>query len=275
MFYFSLQKSRFLADCSIPSDSLLVYDDEDQYSAVGSLDNCSILEADNDLGFLSDLDRKFMNLATICSPPPPKLEQVEQIVQSVNTSMISVDTSESSVATGAVQVLKSDPPPTQQSTVTNVAETINKSESINTSSTVLMQQQPLYCLVERPPPTTVFLAEEPVQGMYLINGLAGAQGLVLQGSNILQNGVEQQGMYLIDGMSMYPGNVMLGNCPNLVNAGGLALSPVLLQGEKGIEQLQGSPPQDAQAGKSVEKTGVESGKVKNTNSAKLQVKSKK
>lgn len=254
--YFSLQKSRFLTDAQ--TDGLLAYHDEEQYAPLGSLDTCSILEADNDLSFLNDLDLKFMNLATICSPPLPKLEQieqVEQIVKSVNTSKISVNTSESSIAASSVQVVKSDQPPPQQSTITNVTETINKAETKSTNSTVFMQQQPLYCLMEHQAPTAMIFAEEPVQGMYLINGLAGAQGL------ILQNNIEQQGMYLIDGMSMFPGNVMLGNCPNLVSAGGLTVPPVLVQGEKGIKQIPGSPPQNAQAGKSQDKTGVESGSV--------------
>lgn len=278
MSYFTLQKSRFLNDSAPVNDSLLVYNDEEQYAPLGSLDNCSILGADNDLSFVSDLDRKFMHLATICSPPLPKLEQIEhvgQIIKSVNTSKISVNTSESSEATSSVQVVKSDQPPPQQSTITNLTEINNKSESINTNSTVLMQQQPLYCLVEHQAPTAMILAEEPVQGMYLINGLAGAQGLVLQGGNILQNSIEQQGMYLIDEMSMFPGNVMLGNYPNLVSAGGMAVPPVLVQGEKGIKQVPGSPPQNPQAGKSQDKPGVESGRVRNTTPAKLEIKSKK
>lgn len=260
--FFSLQKSRFLADICPLGDGLLMYNDEDQYSPVGSLDNCSILEADNSLDFLSDLDLKFMKLAMMCSPPP-KLEQIEQNVKSVNTSMIPVDTSECSVTTSAVQTVKSDQPAPQQSSIPNVTESINKSESINTSSTLLVQQQPLYCLVEHQAPTTVLFAEEPLQGMYLIKGLAGGQGLVLQGGNIPQNTLEQQGMYVIDGMSMLPGNIMVGNCSSLVSAGGLAASPVLVQGEKVRQQVQVVLPQDVQPGKSEDKTGADLRNVKN------------
>lgn len=216
-----------------------MYNDEGQYSSVGSLEHCSILEADHDLAFLDDLDPKLAILATVCSPPPPKLEQVEQIVKSVDTSI----KSESSVAASAVRFVQSDQPAPQQSTITSVTETINKSESINTSPTLLVQQQPLFCLVEHQAPSTVILTEEPVQGMYLINGLAGTQGLVLQGGNILQNAIEQQGMYLINGMAMFPGNIMLGNCPNLVNSGGIA--------ENVMQQLQDTQPEESK-----DKTGV-------------------
>ncbi|KAF4070847.1 hypothetical protein AMELA_G00278230 [Ameiurus melas] len=195
--YFS-QKARFLAVRPALSDTLLMYNDEGQYSPVDSLDDFSILEADNDMGFLDNLDTKFVNLATICSPPPAKLEEVEHIVKSVETNI----KSESSIATSADLVVKSDQPPPQQSTITNLTETINKSSSINTSPTLLIQQQPLYCLVEHQAPSAVIFAEEPVQGLYLINGLAATQGLVFQGGNVLQNAVEQQGIYLIDGMPM-------------------------------------------------------------------------
>lgn len=269
IFYFSLQKSRFLADSAALTDSLLVYNDEGEYSPADTIDFDSILEADNDLSFLNDLNATFFNLATVCSPPPPKLEQT---VKSVATS----------VATSEVQVVKSEQPPPQQSTNTSVTETINYqskdttvTEAINKSgsSTLLMQQQPLYCLVEHQAPSAMILAEEPVQGMCLINGLAGAQGLVFQGGNVIHKGIEQQGMYLIDGMSMLQGNIVLGNCQNLINAGSLAVPSVLVQGEKGRQQL----PQDPQPleTKVEGKPAVGSGNVKNAKPAKLQVKSKK
>lgn len=248
-----------------------MYNDEGQYSPVGSLESCCILEAENDLGFLKDLDYKFGNLATVCSPPPlqPKFEEVEQIAESVETSI----KSESSVATSAVQIVKSDSPPPQKSTISSVTETqhINASGSMNTGSTLLAQQQPLYCLVEHQAPSTVIFAEEPVQGMYLINGLAGTQGLVLHGGNILQNTLEQQGMYLIDGMSMLQGNIMLG--PNLVNAASLPVPSAEAQGETGKQSFQSS--QGEQPGQSEDKAHVGSGKEKSTKPAKMQVKSKR
>lgn len=229
-----------------------MYNDEGQNSPVGSIGCCSILQDENGLGFLDDLDPKFVNLATICSPPPPKLENVEQIFKSVDTSL----KSESSVATSAVQVVQSDQPPPQQSTITNVIETINKSDSINSNLTLLIQQQPLYYLVKHQAPSAIIFAEEPIQEMYLINGPARTQGLVLQGGNILQNAVEQEEMYLIDGMPMLQGNIMLGNCLNLASAGSLALSTVVVQGQEGRKQLQVSLPQDTQPGNSEDENRV-------------------
>ncbi|XP_060773606.1 desmoglein-2.1-like isoform X5 [Neoarius graeffei] len=246
------QKTGFLADNPVLNDSPLMYNDEGQNSPVGSIGCCSILQDENGLGFLDDLDPKFVNLATICSPPPPKLENVEQILKSVDTSL----KSESSVATSAVQVVQSDQPPPQQSTITNVIETINKSDSINSNLTLLIQQQPLYYLVKHQAPSAIIFAEEPIQEMYLINGPARTQGLVLQGGNILQNAVEQQEMYLIDGMPMLQGNIMLGNCLNLASAGSLALSTVLVQGQEGRKQLQVSLPQDTQPGNSEDENRV-------------------
>ncbi|TSK58113.1 Desmoglein-2 [Bagarius yarrelli] len=194
--YFT-QKASFLADLAL-SDSLLVYNDEGQYS-LDATDLDTILEVDNDLSFLNDLDMKFFNLATLCSPQTAKSEQLEQIVTSEKTST----KSESSVGSNAVQVVESDQSSLKQNTSMNVNETINYQStntskvseavnelaSVNASSTLVMQQQPLYCLVEHQTPSAVIVAEQPVQGMYLINGLTGAQGLILQGGNTLQDAV--------------------------------------------------------------------------------------
>lgn len=243
-----------------------MYNDEGQYSPGDNLNLDSILEADNDLSFLNALDTRFSHLANICSPPPPQIEQTKQVVESAETSI----ENKSSVAKVTETI-------NYQSTNTTVTEGINQSGNVNTSSTLLVQQQPLYCLVEHQAPSAVLLAEDAVQGMYLINGLAGAQGLVLQGGNILQNASDQHGMYLIDRRSTLQGNIMLGNCPNLVNAGSLAVSPVLVHGESSKNQLHVSLSQDAQPEKSnkEDKSDVDSGDVKNAKPAKLPVKSKK
>lgn len=257
----SLQK----ASCGHPptKDSLLVYDFEGQDSPVGSMGCCSLLESENDLEFLNNLGPKFMTLAEICIPPRPSPppHKIEQIIKSVDTTI----KSESSVTTSTVQISESvapppqPPPPAQQSSVTSVTKTINQSSDIsmmNTSQTFLVQQKPLYYLVEQQVPSTMILAERSAHGTYLINGPTGNNGLILQGGKIAQDTLEQQGMYLIDGASMLQGNMMLGNCTNSTSAGSLTLPTVLFQGGKKV--LQGTLPRVSPPGDSDKGTGEKS-----------------
>ncbi|KAL0164240.1 hypothetical protein M9458_039993, partial [Cirrhinus mrigala] len=176
------------------TDGLLSYEYEGQGSPAGSVGRCSILESDNDLEFLNNLGSKFLTLAEICHPPKPSLSppKTEQVVKSVETS---------SVSSSTVQVTKTMPPP-QQSSVTKV-EMVNKSATLPTakaSQTVFVQQQPLYYLVEQQIPNTVFV-ESPTQGLYVINGNPGTEGLILQGGNVSQATLSrgQQAMYVING----------------------------------------------------------------------------
>lgn len=192
-----LQKASCAAAKPPLTDSLLGYEYEGQDTPAGSVGCCSLLESDNDLEFLNNLGSKFLTLADICRPPkPPKTEQV---VKSVETSYKSESTS-----TSTIQVTKTTPPPqqVQQSSVTKV-ETVNKSATLpsaKASQTLFVQQQPLFYLVEQQMPNTVFV-ESPTQGLYVINGNPGTEGLILQGRNVSQATLSrgQQAMYVING----------------------------------------------------------------------------
>lgn len=129
------------------------------------------------------------------------------MVKSVETGF----KSESSVTTSTLQVTKATPPPeqVQQTSITKVVETVNKSATLpkaKTSQTVFVHQQPLYYLVEQQIPSTVLVADNATQGMYVINGHPGTEGLILQGANIGQATLSrgQQAMYLINGAPVAP-----------------------------------------------------------------------
>lgn len=65
---------------------------------------------------------------------------------------------------------------------------------------LFVQQQPLLYLLEQQIPNTVFV-ESPTQGLYVINGNPGTEGLIFQGGNISQVSLSrgQQTMYVING----------------------------------------------------------------------------
>uniref|UniRef100_A0A673NI35 Si:ch73-74h11.1 n=1 Tax=Sinocyclocheilus rhinocerous TaxID=307959 RepID=A0A673NI35_9TELE len=199
--YFS-QKVSCLAANPPLTDGLLLYEYEGQGTPAGSVGRCSLLESDNDLEFLNNLGSKFLTLAELCLPPKPSLPppNTEHVVKSVETSF----KTESSVSTNTIQITKTIPPPqeVQQSSVTKV-ETVNKSATLPSakpSQTLFVQQQPLFYLVEQQIPNTVFV-ESPTQGLYVINGKHGTEGLILQGGNVSQASLSrgQQAMYVING----------------------------------------------------------------------------
>lgn len=194
-----LQKASCAAAMPPLTDGLLEYQYEGQDTPAGSVGCCSLLESDDDLEFLNNLGSKFLTLADICRPPKPCLPppKTEQVVKSVETSYKSESTS-------TIQVTKTTPPPqqVQQSSVTKV-ETVNESATLpraKASQTLFVQQQPLFYLVEQQMPNTVFV-ESPTQGLYVINGNPGTEGLILQGRNVSQATLSrgQQAMYVING----------------------------------------------------------------------------
>lgn len=196
-----LQKASCAAAKPPLTDGLLEYEYEGQGTPAGSVGCCSLLESDDDLEFLNNLGSKFLTLADICHPPKPCLPppKTEQVVKSVETSYKSERTS-----TSTIQVTKTTPPPqqVQQSSVTKV-ETVNKSATLpsaKASQTLFVQQQPLFYLLEQQMPNTVFV-ESPTQGLYVINGNPGTEGLILQGRNVSQATLSrgQQAMYVING----------------------------------------------------------------------------
>lgn len=72
--------------------------------------------------------------------------------------------------------------------------------SAKASQTLFVQQQPVFYLVEQQIPNTVFV-ESPTQGLYVIDGNHGTEGLILQGRNVSQATLSQgqQAMYVING----------------------------------------------------------------------------
>lgn len=188
-----LQKSE--AICSSAEDNLLSFGFEGQSSLAGSVGCCSILSTDNDLAFLDDLGPKFTTLADVCGgtmftvaaptpPPPPKpiMDHSESIFMHSNiansVNMAPKVAAPSTMHTEENVVVKnthivSDVKPVQ--TVINVP-----------NQTLLMQQQPMYYMVEPPISNTLLLAERPAigmtQGMYVLNGAPVTDRVLVQGA---------------------------------------------------------------------------------------------
>uniref|UniRef100_A0A4W4DNE4 Cadherin domain-containing protein n=1 Tax=Electrophorus electricus TaxID=8005 RepID=A0A4W4DNE4_ELEEL len=221
-------------------DSLLIFNYEGQGSTAGSV-GCSSLESDNDLEFLNYLGPRFMTLAEICSPAKasPSPTNDEHIVKLVDMSIKSIITGNTFQPPKYLR-----PPPQQSTAITNIinnsviTETNNKSDALpmNTSQTLLVQQQPLYYLVEHQVPNTVILAERPAQGMYLINGPTGVEGLIFQNDNIAQGTLEQQGM--IDGASIMQGGIVLDGGPSPTSPGSLTTPTIVVKRQQGRQKLK-------------------------------------
>uniref|UniRef100_A0AAY4CUL9 Cadherin domain-containing protein n=1 Tax=Denticeps clupeoides TaxID=299321 RepID=A0AAY4CUL9_9TELE len=180
-------------------DALLVYDYEGQGSPAGSVGCCSLLESDSDLQFLDDLGPKFTTLAQICNPPKitvqPKAEPIRasKKVESV-----------SAVTGHAVDIRQErpPPPPPPQTSITEVTNTLrsssyqssmhqNQQQSMSVSvgvptQTILLQQQPLYYVMEPQMTNTVLMAAGSSvgggQGMFLMNGAQAGEGMILPGA---------------------------------------------------------------------------------------------
>uniref|UniRef100_A0AAY5EYT6 Cadherin domain-containing protein n=1 Tax=Electrophorus electricus TaxID=8005 RepID=A0AAY5EYT6_ELEEL len=218
--YFSLcvlQKCQELDSTAM--NSLLVYNEEGRGSPAGSVSSLSFLDSGNDLEFLNDLESKFTTLAEICggtkfmtaisapapaaaaaaaptptpapvlAPPRPR-----PTIEAVSTNINTINAVNTTSTVNTASAISAHARPAQPSSVhveRNVV--VNDSHtSIVTDATpaqtVLVQQQPLYYVVEPQVPSTVLLTERPAvglgQGMYVLNG---AEGVLVQGSVGAQN----------------------------------------------------------------------------------------
>uniref|UniRef100_A0AAY5F2M2 Cadherin domain-containing protein n=1 Tax=Electrophorus electricus TaxID=8005 RepID=A0AAY5F2M2_ELEEL len=204
---------------STAMNSLLVYNEEGRGSPAGSVSSLSFLDSGNDLEFLNDLESKFTTLAEICggtkfmtaisapapaaaaaaaptptpapvlAPPRPR-----PTIEAVSTNINTINAVNTTSTVNTASAISAHARPAQPSSVhveRNVV--VNDSHtSIVTDATpaqtVLVQQQPLYYVVEPQVPSTVLLTERPAvglgQGMYVLNG---AEGVLVQGSVGAQN----------------------------------------------------------------------------------------
>lgn len=162
-------------------DSLVPFGFEGKGSPAGSIGGCSNLGEGEDLGFLNNLGPKFTTLAEICGgtkftevapklPPPPKpimdhSKSISMHTNTVNTANVETNSHiEENVLIRNTQVV-SDVQPVQ---------------------TLMVQQQPVYYMVEPQVSNTMLLAERPTmgltQGMYVLNNAPVTERVLVQGA---------------------------------------------------------------------------------------------
>lgn len=254
----------------------MVYGYEGKGSPVGSVGCCSMLEDNNDLEFLNDLGPKFTTLAEICGgkkaevpaplPPPPKpvVDRTEVVSSSTNVINAGNIATNRAVSTNVMNVA-SNTAATSSTLVENVIVTDNRPTmiaSVQPAPTYLVQQQPMYYMVE-PQPSTVLLAERPTmgQGMYVLNSGPVAEGVVVQGTNIASNTlnrgermvfVERSGSAQALNNGLLHTSNMSGSQVILVDGG--ATSGQVLQGtlQRGVAGSQGLMVVDGQGGQVIQ-----------------------
>ncbi|XP_060773610.1 desmoglein-2.1-like [Neoarius graeffei] len=193
--HYYLHKTQDL--CTTAEENLLLFSLEGQGSPAGSVGCCSILGSDNDLGFLNNLGSKFTTLAEICGggtkftmaaaslpPPKPIMDHSESV--SMHTSFANTNT-----VNMAAEVAASSTMHRAENVVVNDTHVVSDVQPAQTlidvpTQTLMVQQQPMYYMVEPQVSNTVLLAERPMvgmtQGMYVLNGAPVNERVLVQGA---------------------------------------------------------------------------------------------
>ncbi|KAL2089419.1 hypothetical protein ACEWY4_014107 [Coilia grayii] len=230
------QKAACMATGTSPKDNLLVYDYEGQGSPAGSVGCCSDLGSDNDLAFLDDLGAKFKTLASICgaskienvatvsAPPPPKPVPTTQsaVISSSATDFGAFNIGVTNNTASSSRVERTVTTVEQQRAAPPSRMQLHETVAMPTQ-TVLLQQQPLYYMVEPQVQSTVLLADRPPvglgQGVILVNGSqAATDGLLVQGGGLVQGA---QGVMLSQGGHLQgpQGVILQGSVPGQATLG--------------------------------------------------------
>ncbi|KAL7871869.1 hypothetical protein SRHO_G00068520 [Serrasalmus rhombeus] len=172
--YFT-QKARYEAENAQLKEALLLCSYEGQGSTASSVTCDSLLESFDDLEFLDDLGPKFTTLAQICGLACPELE-LESKATFEKAREIACERS-------ADVVSSSHTMKTSEITVELPPAPILMSENSSMQSQMFVVQEPLYYMVEQVPPTVLLAGQASVgQGMYLVNGMLGAEAIILNQS---------------------------------------------------------------------------------------------
>ncbi|KAL2089416.1 hypothetical protein ACEWY4_014104 [Coilia grayii] len=251
--YFS-QKAEHTAVSAIQRDSMLVYEYEGHGSPAGSVGCCSDFGDGDDLQFLNDLGSKFSTLAQICGYSkdthsesgeitPPTAEVEASVVMASSVTQQTRESSCSSIShyeappvrlessVSFVEVHSPTAPPSRTISTSATLPRMQLHETVGVpTQTVLLQQQPLFYMVEPQVQSTVLLADRPPVGL--------GQGVILvNGSQVPTDGVLMQGGGMVQG-----GRLVQGAQGVMVSQGGR------LQGPQGVI-LQGSVPGQATLGR--------------------------
>ncbi|KAL6486226.1 hypothetical protein MHYP_G00056180 [Metynnis hypsauchen] len=179
--YFT-QKARYEAENAQLKEALQAYSYEGQGSTAGSVTCDSLLESFDDLEFLDDLSPKFITLAQICGLTCPELELESKVTFEKATEIAcerSTDIVRSSHTMKTSEITVESPP----------APTL-MSKNSSMQSQMLVVQEPLYYMVEQVPPTVLLAGQASVelgQGLYVVNGMSGAEGIILNQSYHAEN----------------------------------------------------------------------------------------
>lgn len=220
MFLPLLQRSM---EIQVPANNaLLMYEFEGQGSCAGSLSSASLIDSNDDLEFLNDLGPKFTTLAEICggtkittsstsfSAPPPSIPKpiVERtgaletnIGSTVNVPAWPAHMEENVMVTNSRVSVVADRKPAQTLIDVKPAQTLIDVKPAQTlidmkpaqtligiqpAQTLMVQQQPLYYVVEPQVSNTMLVTERPTvglgQGMYVLNGAPVAERVLVQGA---------------------------------------------------------------------------------------------
>uniref|UniRef100_A0AAR2KP01 Desmoglein 2 n=1 Tax=Pygocentrus nattereri TaxID=42514 RepID=A0AAR2KP01_PYGNA len=179
--YFT-QKARHEAENEQLKEALLLCSYEGQGSTASSVTCDSLLESFDELEFLDDLGPKFTTLAQVCGLTCPELE-LESKATFEKATEIACERS-------ADVVSSSHTMKTSEITVESPPAPILMSENSSMQSQMFVVQEPLYYMVEQVPPTVLLAGQASVelgQGMYLVNGMSGAEGIILNQSYHAEN----------------------------------------------------------------------------------------
>ncbi|XP_051951196.1 desmoglein-2-like [Xyrauchen texanus] len=264
---FYSQKSRGMDD-GFAKNNALVYDYEGKGSPVGSVGCCSLLEDNDDLAFLNDLGPKFTTLAKICGgktvttvesaplllPPPPK-----PVVETMTTSTNIVNSGNfatNSVVSSNTVNMAPNVASSSSTHVENVLITASRpamTANVQPAQTLLVQQQPMYYMIE-PQQSTVVLAERPTMGlgqsMYVLNNGNMAANTMNRGERMVVLDSVGSSQALNHGM-LHTSN-MSGSQVLMVDGG--SQSNQLLQGtfQRGIVGSQGLMVMEGQGGQMIQ-----------------------
>ncbi|XP_060773614.1 desmoglein-2.1-like [Neoarius graeffei] len=246
--------------CTTAEENLLPFSLEGQGSPAGSIGCCSILGADNDLEFLNDLGPKFTTLAEICgrgteftmaatSLPPPK-----PIMD--HSESVSTHTNIANTVNMATEVAAPSTMHREENVVVKNTHVVSDVQPAQTlidvpTQTLMVQQQPMYYMVEPQVSNTVLLAERPTvgmtQGMYVLNGAPVNERVLVQGAVPAQGTIGGGDRVLL--LETHGGSTTALNA-GLLQSAHLSGSQLLLvdTGAQGGQILQGTLPRGSLSG---------------------------
>ncbi|XP_064189889.1 desmoglein-2.1 [Anguilla rostrata] len=222
--YYS-QKASCVAEGYPLQDSLLMYDCEGNGSVAGSVGCCSLLETDDDLGFLNDLGPKFKTLASICrgrevvseaaaavavaAPAPAPVAAAAAVEQHASSSLAVF--SEHSASAANMAAAASSAAATASSEMSMVAEssyaaarpTVNVQESVMIPNQAYLVQQPMYYAAAPMLQPMQYVMEPQVQGMYVMSDAPVAETMMVQEHRVIGGHAMHGGV--IGGAAMHGG----------------------------------------------------------------------